>query len=125
MSKIIAVPSTDNNGLNSGISGHFGHCELYTLITVEDSKIIDTKTLKNVDHTEGGCLAPVAHLQKNGVNVMLAGGMGMRPLEYFNEMGIEVYHIGNADTVGSAVNGFISGNLDKFTSMFTCQGGHH
>ena len=79
---------------------------------------------ENEEHQQGGCMAPVQYLAAHGVNALLAGGMGMRPLMGFNQMGISVYFAGNQPTVGMAVQAFCQGKLIEFTPEHTCGGGH-
>jgi predicted Fe-Mo cluster-binding NifX family protein len=122
-STIVAIPSTHPGGLESALGAHFGHCDLYTLVKIADGRIEDVATLPNVPHQQGGCMAPVNHLAQNGVQVLIAGGMGMRPLMGFNQVGITVLHGGSAQTVGEAVDGLLKGSLQQFTSEFTCGGG--
>ncbi|MBR6625910.1 MAG: dinitrogenase iron-molybdenum cofactor biosynthesis protein, partial [Mailhella sp.] len=64
-------------------------------------------------------------LANAGVKVLLAGGMGMRPLMGFQQVGVEVFFAGNFPTVGAAVQACIEGRLQPFTLEFTCGGGHH
>ena len=123
MSKIIAIPSQNPGGLDAGLGGHFGHCDLYTLVTVENGGVTEVKVIPNVPHQQGGCMAPVQHLAGNGVNQLIAGGMGLRPLMGFNQMGIEVYYGGNAQTVGEAVQAMLADQLPKFQQEHTCGGG--
>lgn len=59
------------------------------------------------------------YLAGEGVNVLLAGGMGMRPLMGFNQAGVEVYYAGNFPTVGQSVQAFIEGKLPAFTPRNT------
>lgn len=66
---------------------------------------------------------PVQYLASQGVKALVAGGMGMRPLMGFNQVGIEVYYGGNAATVGQAVQALLQDTLPRFTQQFTC-GGH-
>ncbi|MFZ2447775.1 MAG: NifB/NifX family molybdenum-iron cluster-binding protein [Syntrophobacteraceae bacterium] len=119
----VAVPSTHPGGLDSPLGAHFGHCDLYTLVEVTDGQVQNVRTLPNVPHQQGGCMAPVNHLAQNGVQVLIAGGMGMRPLMGFNQVGIDVLFGGGVQTVGEAVDAFLKGNLQQFTSDFTCGGG--
>ncbi len=119
----VAVPSTHPGGLDSLLGAHFGHCDLYTIVEVTDGQVQNVRTLPNVPHQQGGCMAPVNHLAQNGVQVLIAGGMGMRPLMGFNQVGINVLYGGGAQTVGEAVDAFLKGNLQQFTSDFTCGGG--
>lgn len=127
MNKLIAIPSEGQGGLDSPLGAHFGHCALYTLVQVEGGAVKSVETIPNVPHAQGGCMAPVQHLQSHGVEILIAGGMGMRPLMGFNQVGIEVYFGGPAHTVGEAVAALIAGELQAFTQQHTCGGGggHH
>jgi predicted Fe-Mo cluster-binding NifX family protein len=120
----IAIPSEMPGGLDAAIGQHFGHCDIYTLVETQNGKILDVRTLPNVPHQQGGCMAPVNHLAQNGVNVLIAGGMGMRPLMGFQQVGIQVFHGSNAPTVGHAVQALLMGSLPAFSTEFTCGGGH-
>lgn len=126
MSIKIAVPSVQPGGLEAGLSMHFGHCDLYTLIEADEAtgKIVSSETVPSCAHEHGGCLAPVQYLADKGVNVLLAGGMGMRPLMGFMQQGIKVYHSGTETTVGGAAQAFLDGKLPAFTANHSC-GAHH
>ena len=75
----IAIPSTLPGGLQAQVGAHFGHCDIYTVVDVEDNLIAQVGLLPPVPHEQGGCLAAVNHLAQAGVNVLIAGGLGMRP----------------------------------------------
>ena len=68
----IALPSRENK-----IDDHFGHCEYFTVFTVntDTKEIIDSE---NVASPEGcGCKSNIAQvLSEMGVKLMLAGNMG-------------------------------------------------
>lgn len=119
---IVAIPSTHPGGLESALGAHFGHCDLYTLVKITEGQVQEIFTLPNVPHQQGGCMAPVNHLAQNGVHVLIAGGMGMRPLMGFNQVGIDVLYGGDAQTVGEAVDALLNGRLQRFTPEFTCGG---
>lgn len=119
----IAIPSDQPGGLEAGLGAHFGHCDLYTIVEVENGEISSVNTLPNVPHQQGGCMAPVNHLAENGVNALIAGGMGMRPLMGFNQVGIRVFYGANAPSVGDAVQALMQGRLQPFTMNNTCGGG--
>ena len=123
MNTLIAVPSAMPGGLDAPVESHFGHCALYTLVAVENSKIRDVQVVPSIPHQQGGCMAPVQYLADRQVQKLIAGGMGFRPLTGFNQVGIEVYHGGNAATVGTAVEALINGQLPQFTRNQTCGGG--
>lgn len=122
---LLAVPSANPGGLDAAMGMHFGHCDIYTIVEVTDNAVASVTTLPNVPHQQGGCMAPVQHLAGHGVKKLLAGGMGMRPLMGFQQVGIEVYFAGNFPTVGQAAQAFLEGKLPAFSTEFTCGGGHH
>lgn len=122
---LIAIPSCLPGGLDANMGMHFGHCEIYTLVEVENGEVKEVRTLDPIPHHHGGCMAPVQYLANAGVKVLLAGGMGMRPLMGFQQVGVEVYFAGMFPTVGMAVKAFLAGNLQPFTLEYTCGGGHH
>jgi predicted Fe-Mo cluster-binding NifX family protein len=120
---LIAIPSESPGGLDAPLGAHFGHCDLYTLVQVEDGKINQVDVIPNVPHQQGGCMAPVQYLAGKGVKQLIAGGMGLRPLMGFNQVGIKVFHGAMAKTVGEAVQSAIDGKLVEFTQNHTCGGG--
>lgn len=119
----IAIPSSQPGGLEAGVGAHFGHCDLYTIVDVKDGRIMQVTTLPTIPHQQGGCLAPVNYLAKNGITVLIAGGMGMRPLTGFNQAGIEVYRGSEASRVEAVVKSLIAGDLPRFSRENTCGGG--
>lgn len=121
----IAIPSSAPGGLDATVGAHFGHCDLYTIVDIKNGAVEEVSTLPNVPHQQGGCLAPVNHLASHGVTVLIAGGMGLRPLTGFNQAGIEVFRGSEAPNVEAAVQSFLRGELAQFTREFTCGGHQH
>jgi len=123
----VAVPSMAPGGLEAGLSGHFGHCDVFTMVSIEQGKIGEVKLLGNIPHEQGGCMAPVNLLAQAGANALIAGGMGMRPLMGFSSVGIRVYHSNGNERVDRAVSDFIEGRLPEFGKDNVCGGGgaHH
>lgn len=82
---IIALPTRDGK-----IDDHFGHCDHYTLFTIDDDKNIVSK--ERMDSPEGcGCKSEIAPvLADKGVKVMLAGNMGQGAVNILTGVGIEV-----------------------------------
>jgi predicted Fe-Mo cluster-binding NifX family protein len=123
MNTLIAIPSSAPGGLDAPLGAHFGHCDLYTMVSVKDKAIESVEVIPNMPHQQGGCLAPVQYLAEKGAKKLIAGGMGFRPLMGFNQVGIEVYFGGEFQTVGDAVNALINGELPQFSQEHTCGGG--
>jgi len=120
---LIAIPSESPGGLDAAISAHFGHCHAFTLVELTDGEVQGTRILPNVEHAHGGCLTPVNLLRDQGVEALVAGGMGARPLAGFQDVGIRVYFKGAASTVSDAVELIRSGEVQEFGPSQTC-GGH-
>lgn len=120
---IVAVPSEAPGGLEARTSGHFGHCDVFTLVTIEDGKIGEVSLQQNVGHEQGGCMAPVTLLASRNVKALIAGGMGMRPLAGFGSVGIQVFFNNGLDRVGDVVGAFASGQLPRFSQNNVCGGG--
>ena len=123
MDTLIAVPSEQPGGMDAPLGAHFGHCAMYTLVSVENNQVKDVQTIPTVPHQQGGCMAPVTYLAQQGVKKLIAGGMGLRPLMGFNQMGIEVYFGGESRTVGEAVAAILNDQLPQFSQQHTCGGG--
>jgi predicted Fe-Mo cluster-binding NifX family protein len=105
------------------VSPHFGHCDLFTLVELDEGQVKGVRVLPNSGHAQGGCMDAVLFLKNAGAEALVAGGMGMRPLLGFQQVGIEVYFGGDAATVGQAVQLIVSGQAPKFGPAQVCGGG--
>jgi predicted Fe-Mo cluster-binding NifX family protein len=119
----IAVPSMENGGLDGQRAGHFGHCDVFTLIDVKDGKIEQVTILGNKEHVQGGCMVPVNLLSENKVNALIVGGIGMRPLMGFRQVGINVYHDATRPEIRPVVEDLIAGKLPVIDDNQVCGGG--
>ncbi len=95
--------STD--GLN--VASHFGRCPEYTIVDVEDSKVIKKETIQNPGHQPG--FLP-KFLSEMGVNFIITGGMGPRAQGFFAQYSIETV-IGAAGPVDKVIVDFIDNKL--------------
>ncbi|MBF0430002.1 MAG: NifB/NifX family molybdenum-iron cluster-binding protein [Fibrobacteria bacterium] len=118
----IAVPSKGIGGLEGIRSNHFGHCDSFTLVDVADGEIKNVSILGNKEHAQGGCLVPVNLLAQENVTAIIVGGIGLRPLSAFNEVGIGVYFNNTSAEIGIVVDAFIEGKLPLIEQNQVCQG---
>lgn len=89
----IAIPTNAPGGLDATRSGHFGHCDIFTVIDVSAGhEVTDVMTLINGGHEAGGCMTPVTLLRDAGVEAIVVSGLGMRPMQGFSQAGITVYY---------------------------------
>lgn len=118
----IAVTAEMDNGLDSPVSGHFGHCKTFVVSTVENGEIVNVETVPNPSHTS--CSEPVMRLANIGVNVLITMGMGRRPFMVAQQVGLTVVKSGES-TVGDAVHTYLKGLGKLMDGDGLCGGGGH
>ena len=118
----IAIPSDGEGGLDGIRAGHFGHCDVFTFVDLEDGQIKEVSTLANVEHMQGGCMVPVNLLAEHQVNALIVGGIGMRPLMGFRQVGIAVYHEDQRMEIRPVVEDMIAGKLMMIDDTQVCGG---
>jgi predicted Fe-Mo cluster-binding NifX family protein len=119
----IAVPSNGEGGLDATRSGHFGHCDVFTFIDVENGEIKKISTVGNQGHVQGGCMVPVKLLASHNVKALVVGGIGLRPLMGFKQVGIDVYHDAQRAEIKPVVEDLIAGKLTQIRDDQVCGGG--
>ena len=119
----IAIPSMDGGGIDGQRSGHFGHCDVFTLVDVEGGEIKQITTIPNQSHVQGGCMVPVNLLSEHKVNALIVGGIGMRPLMGFRQAQIDVYHDDSRPEIKPVVEDLIAGKLPMISDDEVCGGG--
>ena len=77
-----AIPLSDGK-----LTAHFGHCQEFALIDVEDKQIKNKEILVPPPHEPGVLPKWLSDLE---ANVIIAGGIGFRAINLFNERGIKV-----------------------------------
>jgi predicted Fe-Mo cluster-binding NifX family protein len=115
----IGIPSNSPGGLDAGVSAHFGHCDLFTAVEIEGSQIKNVSTIGN--DGEHNCMIPVRKMADAGIDTVLIGGIGRRPLMEFQNNGIKVF-VGAAGTVKEPVSNYLSDSLTEATVRDVCQG---
>ncbi|WP_066633425.1 NifB/NifX family molybdenum-iron cluster-binding protein [Desulfolucanica intricata] len=108
----IAIPIAENK-----LCTHFGHCETFYFFNVNmDTQEITGKEILEAPPHEPGLLPRL--LSEKGVNVVIAGGMGAKAQDLFNQRGIKVV-VGVNPAVGSPENivkTYLSGSLQAGTN---------
>ncbi|HBY21655.1 MAG: dinitrogenase iron-molybdenum cofactor [Clostridiales bacterium GWE2_32_10] len=94
-------------------SDHFGHCEGFKVYEVEGKDIKNEYFLENPGHKPG--FLPV-YLNEKGINIIIAGGMGERAQELFNENNIQVI-VGASGKAGDLINEYLKENLKSDGSV--------
>lgn len=101
----IAVPTAEGK-----LCMHFGHCEKFVIATVDEQTktIIGKEDVVPPPH-EPGVLPKWLH--EKGVNAIIAGGMGMKAQEFFQQFGIQVVVGAPADHSQNVILSWLKGEL--------------
>lgn len=121
----LAIPTNSPGGLEASRSDHFGHCEVFTIVSLDTEQAIEAiDTIVNYGHQPGGCMVPVKILRDAKVDAIVVGGLGARPMQGFAQVGIEVYFAGQelGGDVRSLVQHFVDGRLPRMQPAQVCQG---
>ncbi|MDF1537619.1 MAG: NifB/NifX family molybdenum-iron cluster-binding protein [Candidatus Thorarchaeota archaeon] len=116
----VAIPVDGNQGLDAPVSAHFGHCKAFLVSTIEDGQITKTETLVNPPHS--ACAEPVINLANNGVQILIAQGMGGRPYMVTQQVGMAVIR-GEGSTAREVIENYLKNNLSEFGQDALCGGG--
>ncbi len=99
------------------VSVHFGRCPTYTIVEIEDGKVLKREVIKNPGHQPG--FIP-QFLKERGVDCIVAGGMGRRATALFNELGMQTI-VGVSGSIDNVIGKLSRGELKGGQSM--CQPG--
>jgi len=97
------------------VCAHFGRAPEFTFLTIENNEIIGKEVLPNPGHTVGSI---PKFLSEHGANYIIAGGMGSRAVEFFNQYNIEVI-TGVEGTIENVTKEFINGTLEGTEGICT------
>jgi len=103
----IAIPTV--NGI---LCSHFGHCDKFTVVTIDDddNSILSQEELTPPPH-EPGVLPKWLHEQ--GAKMIIAGGMGMRAQQLFQQNDISVIVGAPSDSAENLVKSHFEGTLQS------------
>lgn len=109
MSSIKISISTDGDN----VASHFGRCPSYTIIDIEDGKLIDKKSVPNPGHSTGSI---PTYMNELGVNVMISGGMGRRAIQFFQDFNIDTI-LGVTGPIETVIQQILDGTLKGGESL--------
>jgi predicted Fe-Mo cluster-binding NifX family protein len=103
MKRRLAVPTS--GGM---LDAHFGHCRQFAFVDVENNEIKEISYIDAPPHQPG--LLP-AWLAEKGSTDIIAGGMGQRAIQLFNQQGVNVFVGAPELTPEELVEGFLKETL--------------
>jgi len=116
----IVFPTDENMGYLSKRGAHFGKANFYTIITLEDGKMVDVESQQNPGHSGGACGNAVTNILSLNPDALVVGGIGSSPADGFTKAGLDVYIDGESTTVKESIDAFIPKKLGKSAGQGTC-----
>ncbi len=95
------------------VAPHFGRCEGYTIVDLENGEVRRQESLPNPGHAPG--FLP-GYLAERGVGCIVAGGMGPRARMLFDQQGIQTV-VGVTGTITETVQALADGKLEGGESL--------
>jgi predicted Fe-Mo cluster-binding NifX family protein len=95
------------------VSAHFGRCPSFTIVDIENSKAVKKEVIGNPGHQPG---AIPRFLHEKGVDCIIAGGMGMNAVNFFNQFNIEAI-VGITGTIDNVIEKLEKGTLKGGESL--------
>ena len=108
--------------LEGKLCAHFGHCETFSFVEVD----AESKEVLNIEQKapeEGISCQSASWIAAQGANVVLAGGMGGRPMGILTECGIKIVTGCEELPIKEVVEQFLNESL--VTGENSCGGEHH
>lgn len=116
----LIFPTNQNQGYLSKRGAHFGKAKFYTIITLENSEIVDVESMKNPGHETGACSNAINNILNFKPDALIVGGIGSKPAQGFKEAGLDVYFDENSETVKDSIDLFLENKLEKSVGKGTC-----
>lgn len=113
----IAIPTAEGR-----LCSHFGHCESFTFAEINP----ETKEITSIEEKvpeEGISCQSASWISEQGVSIVLAGGMGARPLMLFAQNGVKVVSGCPELPTREVIENFLNQTLE--TGENACDGEHH
>lgn len=113
----LCIPVSQDLGLKSAISGHFGGAPLFVIIDTETGSLQSVKN-QNEHHSHGMC-HPLKSLAGHEIDAVVCVGIGAGALNKLNASGIKVFK-SDGKTVEDLVGAFKNSSLSEFSPNTVC-----
>jgi predicted Fe-Mo cluster-binding NifX family protein len=111
----IAIPITEDKGVNSQATPHFGSAPYFLFVDVEDGSIQRWMTRSNpgrsLERKRGLTTADL--LMRENVNTLLTGSIGAGPFHILRDSFIEIYELPEEIIAHNAVKDFLEARFER------------
>lgn len=119
----LVVPSSEEKGLDSRLSQHFGRAPFYVVVDLDEKgNIISDSSIPNTSEHFGGVGVPPDRIIQLKPNALVTYGLGSKALAMFQTAGVAVLRT-EANTVREVVSAYNNNELQELTEG--CQHAQH
>jgi len=119
----IVVPVSDEGGIDSHLSQHFGRAPFYAIIDLDEKgQVIGQGTIANTSEHFGGVGLPPDRILQLKPKALVTYGLGSKAIKMFQDAGVAVLRT-EANTVREVVNAYNNDELQELTHG--CHQAHH
>ncbi len=118
----IAVPAKSADGLLAEVEEHFGRARVYVFVDIDDSGEPISVEVAEVNFEGHGPGEIPSWVKSHAADVVIAGGMGHRAIDFFNQLGIEVV-TGATGRISDVIRAYVAGKLTH--NATPCKEGGH
>jgi predicted Fe-Mo cluster-binding NifX family protein len=116
----LVVPISEEKGIDSQLSQHFGRAPFYTVIDLDEKgQIMGSETIANTSEHFGGVGLPPDRILQLKPDSLVTYGLGSKALKMFQDAGVAVLRT-EANNVKEVVNAYKANELQELT-----HGCHH
>ena len=119
----IVVPVSEEKGVDSQLSQHFGRAPYYVTVDLDEKgNIVGESTIPNTSEHFGGVGLPPDRIIQLKPKALVTYGLGSKALKMFQDAGVAVLRT-EANTVREVVNAYNNNELQELTHG--CHHAHH
>lgn len=119
----LVVPSSEEKGLDSQLSQHFGRAPFYVVVDLDEKgSIISDSVIPNTSEHFGGVGVPPDRIIQLKPNALVTYGLGSKALAMFQAAGVAVLRT-EANTVREVVSAYNNNEMQELTQG--CQHAEH
>ena len=116
----VVIPVTDNRGVDSELSEHFGRAPFFAVFDFdEDGQILSSRAVPNESEHFGGVGFPPDRILQLEPSAVITYGMGPRALGRFQDARVAVLRA-NSGIVKDVISAYLKNQLQELT-----EGCHH
>lgn len=109
----VVFPTDENMGYSSERGAHFESAKYYTVISLDEEKIVKVECIQNPAPYGAGCGDAVFYIMALKPDAMVVNGIGGLPAEGFSKVGLTLYVDRVNPTIEKSVQMLVAGELEK------------